>query len=247
MIKAVLGPYAKTLPVTLISGSRSKSDAPSPSFADLDGVRAVFISEFDEDSTGNASALKLLNSEETVSARQLYRGNQEIKIRSTIYAATNFLPKFAHDDAALKRRIQIIPSTETVTEENQNPNLQKELIAEGPGILAWMVMGFQRFLSDGLQAPDSVQRATAIYWNKMDVLRHWYEDRCHFDPQYKTTTRELYENYIDWCKEAGIGLNKQLSGPEFSRNLARNPRLVKTRIGNQRLRGWAGITVDIPY
>ena len=241
VIKAVLGPYAKTLPVTLISGHRNKSDGPSPSFADLDGIRAVFLSEFEEDATGNASALKLLNSEETISARQLYRGNQEIKIRATFYAASNFLPKFAHDDPALKRRLQIIPSTKIVDEKDQNPNLQKELICESSGILEWMVNGYRRFNSKGLQSPSAVSKATSAYWSKMDVLRHWYEDRCVFDPESQTSTAKLYFDYRDWCREENIGFNQQLSRPEFARKLSANSKLTKTRFGNPKKRGWKGI------
>ena len=80
------------------------------------------------------------------------------------------------DSNGFWRRVRLIPF---LRQFPTNLTFQKELVAEGPGILAWAVQGcLQWQRAGGLLAPSSVTQATEAYERDSDPLTEFLEDAC---------------------------------------------------------------------
>ena len=57
----------------------------------------------------------------------------------------------------------------------------------------------------GLAVPDSVRRETDAYLREQDDLALWADAHCVMedDPVRRCSTRELYDDYLAWIKQAG--------------------------------------------
>ena len=82
--------------------------------------------------------------------------------------------------------------------------LPDKLRTELPGILTWAVRGCLQWQEHGLEAPKRVTEATDDYRVEIDTLGDFLEERCEFDPDYKTTSKDLYSAYQAWCLENSI-------------------------------------------
>ena len=128
------------------------------------------------------------------------------------------------------RRIRLIPFPVEIPDDEQDKALPDKLIAEAPGILAWMVRGCLSWQLGGLSVPDEVLAATEDYQAEMDVLGNFIADCCIKAPGASTTAKELYKSYVDWAEA-----NKEkrpLTQREFGMSL--------TERGFKRTRGTGG-------
>ena len=85
----------------------------------------------------------------------------------------------------------------------RNPHLERELEAEFPGILAWLVRGCLLYRAEGLLAPPAVTRATEQYRVDEDEMQVFVdqclEDSLAADDRINAT--ELYEVFKEWYKK----------------------------------------------
>ena len=88
-----------------------------------------------------------------------------------LWYATNFVPRLSGEDTALWGRFGPVMFPHVFTESGigpdgkpcgtADPNLKKRLLAEGPGILAWIVRHLEKLYTEGLAEPKAV---TAKRW-----------------------------------------------------------------------------------
>ena len=75
----------------------------------------------------------------------------------------------------------MLPFTTTFSPENADRNLKSVLMAERPGIVAWLIEGALRYQAEGLDEPDEIREASAAYRQQEDVIGRWWEDVVTFD------------------------------------------------------------------
>ena len=94
-----------------------------------------------------------------------------------------------------------------------------------------MINGCRQWQKNGLQEPDEVKMATNKYRSEMDILEDFIQSRCVLETEKRTTHKELYAAYVNWCEENGeiavktttFGKRLQGHGFEFTK-----PKNVKT-------------------
>ena len=192
-ISALMNDYARRTPTSTLLAKRA-GGIPND-VARLKGARLVTAVEADAGHRMAESLVKQITGGEKVMARFLHREWFEFRPEFKIFLATNHKPVIAGTDHAIWRRIQLIPFTVTIPDEEQDKDLALKLQAELPGILAWAVQGCIEWQRIGLAPADEVVGATNSYRTEMDAVAGF----CILETGIHVTLASLYQAYGRWC------------------------------------------------
>lgn len=228
VIGEVLGP-ALTLRASadaLMASDRLAGDGPRPFLVRLRGKRLVWCSESDEDAKLDAGLIKWATGNDTIVARDLFSKPITFAPSHLLLLLTNHTPAVSSDDQALWDRLALIEFSQRFVddphlsnERTKDPMLKERLLAEGPGILAWLVEGCLAWQREGLKPPASVKLATNQYRNQQDdplagFLKHDTEEGTGFS----ATAAALYARYEIW---EIANRNKPMTANAFGRKLGK--------------------------
>jgi putative DNA primase/helicase len=219
-ISAILHDYATRTPADTFMVR--KHEAHPTEIARLMGVRAVTATEIEGGQTFNASRLKDFTGRDgKLMGRFMRRDWFEFTPQFKVTFVGNNQPRLTNVDDAMRRRVILVPFTQTPAAVNTK--LKDQLVAEYSGILRWMIEGENRRRSSvgGLAAlvPDAAAAATKAYLEDQDEFRAWAEERCVFGPGNQMSVTKGFEDYRLWCSDRGEqpGFGVQ----EFSRKFLR--------------------------
>jgi putative DNA primase/helicase len=200
-IAAALGDYAMRAPTEMLLAKRA-SGIPND-VARLKGARFVAASETEEGRRLAESLIKDLTGQDTITARFMRAEWFDFKPTHKLWLSTNHKPEIRGTDAAIWRRIRLVPWSVTIPPAEQDKRLLAKLRAELPGILAWIVQGCLEWQRVGLQPPEEVRRATGRYRAEMDVLAAFIDEECIVADHASATAKALYGAYKAWCEDNG--------------------------------------------
>jgi P4 family phage/plasmid primase-like protien len=225
----VLGDYAGIANSSTIMAQRHETaGGPREDVLSLRGLRFVNVGESTRGDQLNESMVKRLTGGDTIRARTLYQTKSiEFKPEFKFFMHTNHKMQVKGTDNGIWRRLRLIPFRFKV--KNKEKNLAEILRAEASGILNWMIVGFQMYLSGGFPNCDMIDQGTETYREDEDRLSEFLFTRyTELDPpdvtvagnlhlQYETSLSDLYTDYIMWCNN--ISHEKQMSKKAFSQAL----------------------------
>lgn len=239
-LATILGDYATNAPMDTFMETRT--DRHPTDMAGLRGARFVAAIETEQGKRWAESKLKNLTGGDKISARFMRQDFFEFFPQFKLFVAGNHKPAIRNIDEAMKRRLHLIPFTITVPPERRDKNLQHKLLAERDGILAWAVQGCLDWLRLGrLDPPQRVVDATEEYFEAEDALGRWLDERCVREPNARSLTTELFNDWKQWAEAAGefTGSRKRFADLLLTRGLD------KWRNGSG-LRGFQGIGLKNP-
>ena len=236
VLAAILGDYAvniaaESLMVHRCEGIRSD-------LARIAGARMATASEGEDGARLAESIIKQLTGEYAITVRRLYENEFEFTPTAKIWLTTNHEPVIRGTDEGIWRRIWMVPFTVQIPEEKRDPEIEKKLIAEGPGILNWCLEGLQRYFSCGnrLVKPRKVSVATGNYRTVSDTVSYFLATECAFEPGRmiaRSAFRELFEK---WCEEEGI---RHPIAPRRYATILKSHNIRSVKSGGERF--WSGI------
>lgn len=200
-IAAALGDYAMRTPTEMLLAKRT--DGVPNDVARLKGARFVTASETEEEGRLAESRIRDLTGHDTITARFMKAEWFDFAPTHKLWLSTNHKPEIRGTDAAIWRRIRLVPWAVTIPPAEQDKKLPIALRHELAGILAWVVRGCLQWRREGLQAPDEVRKATGEYRAEMDVLAGFLVECCELDTGHWEYAKDLYECYKRWCDENG--------------------------------------------
>ena len=237
-LRAALGlDYAAELSTGAVTRSAQGNDL-ERALAPLPGMRLATTLELSEGQRLNEQAIKRLVSGEPVRGRFLYSESFEFTPTAKVWIATNHRPTVAGDDDGIWRRIRLVPFDQQIPEDEQNPRLREELLAELPGILAWMVRGCLAYQRGGLATPESIREACKEYRSEEDAIGSFLSDWCERDSHGWASTADLHAALRLWTRTNGDGEAKSASS--LGRYLRTHGYRAK-KLGG--MRGWDGIEI----
>jgi putative DNA primase/helicase len=184
-----------------------KCDAHPEEIARLFGVRAVTASEIGVGKTWNTGRLKDFSGGDRLTGHLMRQNSITFYPQFKITFAGNNQPRLPEIDDAIRRRLILVPFTQKPKQLDptlKGPN--SRLVAEYPGILAWMIRGEnRRSTAGGLDKliPGIASQATATYLDEQDQIKNWAKERCVFGPRERVSVRQAYEDYKAWCYAQG--------------------------------------------
>ncbi len=235
-VAGILGDYAATADFSTFA--LHGNDGIRNDLARLRGARLVTAIEAADGVRFDEVTIKRLTGGDTITARFLYGEFFEFKPQFKLFLAANHKPRIKGTDHAIWRRIRLIPFNVTIPEAEQDKRLPGKLLAEGPGILNWMIEGCLAWRREGLGVPEEVRDATATYRDEEDPLSGFLDDRCVTGKTLTAAARDLYAAYIRWAEENG---EKALSQKSFGGRLTERG-FDQYRTGSKRM--WMGIRLE---
>lgn len=235
-LQALMGDYAGTAAPGLLI-SRNGTDHPT-GLASLQGKRLVVVSETGESGKLNEEQVKQLTGGDRISARRMRQDFYEFDPTHLIVLQTNHKPRVTGTDEGIWRRVKLIPFNVTIPPERRDATLGAKLLAELPGILAWMVEGWRKYKAHGFKEPQAVKVATAEYRSASDHVGAFIEDRCNVGPTLSVNVGVLYVTYKGWCAENG---EYPLTQRALGLRLAERPGLSQGRSAHAR--AWRGLGI----
>jgi putative DNA primase/helicase len=234
-LAGVLADYATTAPIetfTASTGDRHPTD-----LAGLRGARLVMAIETEEGRRWAESRIKSLTGGDRISARFMRQDFFEFTPQFKLLIAGNHKPGLRSVDEAMRRRFHLVPFTVTIPPHERDPQLKERLKAEWPGILRWAIQGCLDWQKIGLEPPQAVRDATAIYLEAEDAFSAWLEECCETDPAAWASSAALYGSWCQWAEKAGefVGSSKRLAQVLEARGFIAN----RTR----EARGYTGLRV----
>ena len=121
------------------------------------------------------------------------------------------------NDTGIWRRVHLIPFTYTFPEEHRKERslVLAEFKEELPGILNWVIEGYQSYAENGLIVPEAVSSATQDYREETDTLGVFINEKCQVGEDWECLLKDLYNSYKEWCEN-----NKEYATAKNSRQLA---------------------------
>jgi putative DNA primase/helicase len=131
---------------------------------------------------------------------------------------------------AIRRRMNLLPFTVTISDEERDPLLVKKLRKEWPGILTWMIEGCLQWQRSGLKPPQKIIVATNDYLDDEDTLGNFLDEHCILDVNAEMSSADLFNEWKHWAGEnnAFIGSAKMFAGWMGERGFAK----TRDRAGN---------------
>jgi putative DNA primase/helicase len=202
VIKRIFGPYAETTPFATFA---EKKNGTTPNdLASIHKARLVLASEGERTTKLAESMIKTVTGNEEVSARYLYKDYFTFRPRFTLMLQSNHKPIIQDTGKGIWRRVRFVPWEYVFPDSEMDKNwAEKEVAAEGPGILAWIVRGALDYRRMGLAEPDVVKAAIAEYREGEDVLGRWIREECTVIPGNEAPSSGLYSVYKNWAQAAG--------------------------------------------
>lgn len=221
VIREIMGEYGATAAVEsfLHGAARSGAEA-SPDMARLGGdTRICCISEPRIGAALDEGRIKQVTGGQPIQARELHGAPFEYRPRFALIVECNRKPRISGDDDGIWRRIVVIQFPHQFKGE-ADKTIGRRLLAEGPGVLRWLVEGTLIWLREGLQPPQSVHEAIDDYRKSSNPFGEWFADRVDLrDPDHREKAADLYASYKAFCEENAVSDRETMSSTAFGRAL----------------------------
>ena len=216
----IQGSYAGIAPSTFLMLKRGDGGGATPDMANLAGARAVLANEVEAGASMSGQTVKVAVSTEAITARHLYGAPFTFKPTHKLFIRGNHRPRINDNDEGIWRRIHLIPFDLNLQTEQRDKTLEGRLLNEAPGILSWMVRGYQKWQQDGLRPARRVLDASLAYRRESDLLAQWVEDHCETGQDksgmFSDLQQTAYQNYRCWCDQQGL---RPFAKKSFTRGL----------------------------
>ncbi len=173
--------------------------------ADLQGRLLNYASEID--GRMDVQLMKLLASGEPIHARLPYGQPFLIEEYAKMMFNCNTLPRNVESTSAFYRRLLIIPFNVTISEEQQDKDLAKKIIAkELSGVFNWVLEGLQRILGQRrFSDSTAVNNAVQEYRSSSEVLGDFIAALDLRPSAYQRILQtELYDAFSRYCIDRQI-------------------------------------------
>lgn len=192
-VQTILGDYAVQSPNDLVILNQRGDDRGRRARAGLRGKRLSICAEIPEGASLDEPQIKALTGGDRVTGALLYENEVEFKSTAKIVINTNYRMKIRGTDSGIWRRVRVVPFNVQIPKERRDPTMPTKLLAEAPGILAWLVRGCLDWQANGLNEPAAIKQATATYRREEDQLADFLETFTEMDPDGAISTSHLYE------------------------------------------------------
>jgi putative DNA primase/helicase len=163
------------------------------------------------------------------------------KLSSRFVVLSNELPKFRDASGAIANRLVILQMTESFL-GREDRALDRRLLAELPGILAWALQGLDRLVRNGrFTVPSSSSDATNLMMDLASPVSAFIRDCCERGSAESVTADRLYDVWKIWAEDNG---HRSGAKSTFGRDLRAVVPAVKVSqptIGASRVRMYVGI------
>lgn len=215
---------------------------PSSDLARLADKRIVTAREMAEAALLDEERVKALTHGDRITARFLHKGEFEFDSVLKLWVAANHLPEVRDTSEGFWRSVRLIPFKRAFNEAERQKDLDAQLDAELPGILAWAIDGAIRWYREGLPRPIAVWKATDDYREQSDPLSDWMAASTIEHVNARGARAEMYASYLGYCEEQHVSAKERLGAATFGRRIG--DRFPNIKSNGKRFYVGIGLGVD---
>lgn len=230
VVRDVMGGYGVVAGVeSFLAGQvRSGADA-SPDMARLGGdTRLVSTGEPKIGAALDEARIKQVTGGQPITARELHGKPFQYRPKFKVFFECNRKPRISGDDDGIWRRIVVIQFPHQF-KGAADKTITAKLLAEGEGVLRWLVEGCLIWLNEGLNPPPEVQEAIDDYRRASNPFAEWFSERVETtDPAARTPAKDLYDDYKQFCEDNAVDDRSIMTSTSFGRALG-DKQLLKAK------------------
>ena len=203
----------------LFTENRSKSDM-MPYLAILSGKRIGIYNEPSDKLEINESVIKGITGGDEIIAKKLYCNPFSFTPIVKIWILSNKIIHFDTCSEPMVKRAKIIHMDAEFTDNPTKPNQYKkdpEFVRQLENIyidevFSFIVQGafeYYKYKSFGDEECVSMQSYKNEYMGKIDISQSFLNERCEIGPKFKIKPSDVFEDYVEYCKEHDIQMVKR--------------------------------------
>ena len=207
--------YVAPMPVELLldQGTPQNPNSPTPAVLEMKGQRIAWASEPGENRRFSVDKIKLMSGDDSLVGRSPYdKGNTKFRPTHTLFLLTNHKMRAGDNDSAFWKRLKLVdcpysfvsdPDPNNPMERLVNKNLKREILTEeAPGVLAWLVRGYQLYEIEGLTPPDKIRKDTEAYRREESIILQFADACLEEDPDApRMAGAHLYSVFKAWFED----------------------------------------------
>ena len=220
IFEIMLEKLSAKIPSSVGTGDRPGGGSANPEIARLVGKRKMFMQEPSGKKKFNVAVLKELAGNDTIFARLLHKNGGEVDILADLVIVCNKIPALDAVDAAIIKRLKVIPFESTFTEDAPESKEEQMLkrtfpvdrtlenrLHEFVPAFGWLLFEHWNRIKDRLNTflePKEVRQATDNYIEDNDYFKRFFflhtrETKSEND---RISVSEFYSMFKDWMKES---------------------------------------------
>jgi putative DNA primase/helicase len=220
---------------------QQSASSPSPEIVSLQGRRFVVANEIEDGRRLNDKHLKILASNQAITARDMYSKPIDFMPQHKIWVTTNHRPTVTDQTDGAWRRLRILPFKNQVPQEKIDYHLESKLLEERSGILNWLIEGCQLWLKERLRPTKDILEASENYRIENDTIGAFIDECCVLGSGLTVTKKSIYRAYKAWCQDTSQFAFSQIN---FTKKLEVHG------VSNYRtnaVRGYVGISLNSDF
>jgi len=219
LVNVTLGEYCNTAPTSLITGKRSSSSSATPDLCHVEKRLVVFLQEPNPEEKVQAGMVKELTGNDSLYTRQLFTSAKSINLKAKIVLVCNNILEIPGMDAALRRRIVVIPFYSTFLSDREyqkrqekgtldkncqiiNSEIEDKLLKCKSAFLYLLCKRFIEIKDKPLMIPQRIQECTEYYLNKHQYPLTFIIQFVRPMPGSHVAISDIYEMFKEWFKRA---------------------------------------------
>lgn len=203
-VNLTLGDYAHPASFDLFQKSYTRQHPTE--IAQLFGKRFVPISELPSGWGVDEARVKQLTGGDMLTARCMRQDFWKFSPTHTFWMSANYLPIISGREEGIWRRIRVIPfNVDLSAVGNVDKDIASRMVRdEAPGILNWIMEGYQKWKEHGLgQIPDAVREKTNEYRRDQDCVSNFVKECCEENDAFSVSLKQLYAAYLEFGGKLG--------------------------------------------
>jgi P4 family phage/plasmid primase-like protien len=229
LVMKTFGEYCSTAPTSLVTGKRTESSNATPELCHVEKKLVVFLQEPNPDERIKAGKMKEMTGNDSMYVRQLFKSGKTMTLKAKLVIVCNNIIEIPGMDAAIKRRIVVLPFTSTfldpteykarsfkgTLEHNSNIidlSVEKDLISCKSAFMYVICQRYRRWLYEDnmfLNVPQVIKEVTEEYITSNNYPLKFIRNYMHYVSNHAVAATDVYEMFKEWFRKAYPGKKVQ--------------------------------------
>lgn len=218
LVMKAFGDYCSTAPTSLITGKRTSSSNATPELCHVENKLVVFLQEPNPDEKIKAGMIKEMTGNDRMYTRQLFKSGKTMMFKAKIVIVCNNVMEIMGIDAALRRRIVVVPFISTFLDRREystreakgtlgdnsytiDPSIEKRLIKCSSAFMYLLCRIYHNCRGE-LKVPQIITDITEDYITRNNYPLIFIRSFVHQVYGTRSATTEVYEMFKEWFKRS---------------------------------------------